>query len=174
MEVPGKVKKIIWRALHGVIPSTSIIASRHIKVSAECPICMAGAEDIRHLLFTCLRAKEVWNALGLSNFVEQAVIGEYSGSTILEDIMCMPKQFTPVLGSLKIQELIAVACWYIWWQRREIVKGESVADPSRTSFAINALTANFIPAASSKVKLKECQWQKPASGCYKLNTDAFF
>jgi hypothetical protein len=37
-----------------------------------------------------------------------------------------------------------MACWYIWWQHREVVKGEKVADPRRTAFAINALTVHYV------------------------------
>lgn len=94
-----------------------------------CLVSQAGPEDIRHLLFTCLRAREVWKEMGLHEFIDQAVLGERSGSSILEDIICRPKKRTPVLGMLKIHESVAVACWYVWWQRREIVKGEKVADP---------------------------------------------
>jgi hypothetical protein len=66
--------------------------------------------------------------------------------TVLENILTGIKQ--PVLGMLDLRESIAVACWYIWWQRREIVKGETIADPPHTAFAINALTSNYIPSNS--------------------------
>lgn len=32
LQVPGKVKTFRWRALHGVVPGRSILASRHIRV----------------------------------------------------------------------------------------------------------------------------------------------
>ena len=38
---------------------------------------------------------------------------------------------------------IAVGAWYIWWQRREVVKGERVASTPSTVFSIQALDANF-------------------------------
>jgi hypothetical protein len=67
--------------------------------------------------------------------------------TVLENILTGIKQ--PVLGMLDLRESIAVfACWYIWLQRREIVKGETIADPPHTAFAINALTSNYIPSTS--------------------------
>jgi hypothetical protein len=39
LRVPSKVKKIIWRALHGILPLKSILVNRHIGTSGECPVC---------------------------------------------------------------------------------------------------------------------------------------
>jgi hypothetical protein len=41
-----------------------------------------------------------------------------------------------------LKELIVVASWYIWWQQRK-KKGEQIAMPARTSFAIRGLALNF-------------------------------
>jgi hypothetical protein len=65
LDVPSKVKKILWKALHGVVLGMSILADRHIKVHPQCPIYKKGPEDINHLLFCCERAREVWRELGL-------------------------------------------------------------------------------------------------------------
>jgi hypothetical protein len=81
---------------------------------------------------------------------------------------------SPVLGNLKLKETIAVTCWYLWWQRREHVKGECVAGPRRTAFAIQALTSNFIPAASASCVVCDISWKKPSRGTYELNVDAAF
>jgi ribonuclease HI len=174
MQVPSKVKIFIWRALHGVVPGKAILADRHIKVSPQCPVCMAGAEDIRHMLFTCQQAKEIWKAMGLLDYIKQTSLGERCGSSILEDLIRNYQNKTQVLGMLNIEESIAVTCWYLWWQRRELVKEESVTGPTFTTFAISALTANFAAASSSKAIEKDIKWKKPGSGFYKLNTDASY
>ena len=54
------------------------------------------------------------------------------------------------------------------------VKGEVVAAPARTTFAIFAITANYVAAASVKGVEKAQRWEKPISCLYKLNTDAFY
>jgi hypothetical protein len=59
LNVPAKIKFFGWKALHGLVPGRGILANRHIKVSAQCPICNSGCENIKHLMFTCKRAKEV-------------------------------------------------------------------------------------------------------------------
>jgi hypothetical protein len=63
LNVPRKVKIFLWRSLHGVLPGMAILASRHIKVPPGCPICNLGPEDIKHILFTCVQAKDLWKDL---------------------------------------------------------------------------------------------------------------
>jgi hypothetical protein len=174
LRVPAKVKIFIWRSLHGLVPGMAILANRHIKVSPQCPICLKGAEDIRHLMFTCDRAKDVWKALGLDHVINQALSLDRSGSVVLEEILRDKRKKSPVLGQLGLQETVAVAAWYIWWQRCEGVKGEKVAPVATTAFSIQALTLNFGGAAASITLPKSVSWSKPPPRHYKLNVDACY
>lgn len=70
LNLPSKINIFLWKALHGVIPGLSVLANRHIKVNPQRPICMGGAKDMRHLMFTCRRAKDVWRSLGLGDYQE--------------------------------------------------------------------------------------------------------
>jgi hypothetical protein len=72
-----------------------------------------------------------------------------SGSVVLEKILRSPCKKSPILGQLGLQEIILVAAWYIWWQRREAVKGEKVAPAARSAFSIQALTLNYGLAAEN-------------------------
>jgi hypothetical protein len=45
-----------------------------------------------------------------------------------------------------MKELVAVACWYIWWERRKIVHEEKVQKPARSAQAIAALALNYYRA----------------------------
>jgi hypothetical protein len=47
LSVPAKIIIFGWRALYGLIPGLGVLANRHIKISAQCPICLQGSEDIR-------------------------------------------------------------------------------------------------------------------------------
>jgi hypothetical protein len=53
---------------------------------------MMGSEDISHILFGCLRAKEVWKDLGLDIEIEHAMIADRSGYVILEQILRSPNK----------------------------------------------------------------------------------
>jgi hypothetical protein len=85
----------------------------------------------------------MWEALGLKETIQEAIVVDRSGSTILEETLRHNFRKPPVLGSLGLKETIVVAAWYIWWQRRSYCKGEHVASPSRTAFAILGLALNY-------------------------------
>lgn len=87
LQVPSKIKIFGWKDLHGMIPGMSVLVNHHIPVSGQCPVCKGGAEDLRHLMFTCVRAKEVWKALGLQETIAQALLSDRSGSVVLENIL---------------------------------------------------------------------------------------
>ena len=52
------------------------------------------------------------------------------------------------------------------------MNGEKAAPPSRSVFAIHALTANFEVGQKASVKPKKVFWSKPERGKMKLNIDA--
>lgn len=92
---------------------------------------------------------------------------------VLEYILRCLENKSPILRQLGLKEAAAVGAWYIWWQRREIAKGEQVAPAGRTTFAIEAITKNFQVAASN-ARPNEISWEKPTRDSYKLNADACF
>ena len=65
LDVPGKIKIFGWRALLGLIPCRAILANRHISNVSGCPVCQNAMEDIRHIIFTCDRARAIWRSLGM-------------------------------------------------------------------------------------------------------------
>jgi hypothetical protein len=87
-KVSRKVQIFIWRALHGIVPCFCALANRHIGSAVNCPVCMTEAEDIRHMLFGCSRAMEIWEGLGLSDFITACSRLDRSGSTVLEELLC--------------------------------------------------------------------------------------
>lgn len=141
-----------------------MLANRHINVRAQCPVCLQGAKDMRHLMFTCQRAKEVWKSLGLLDAIKEALIVDRSGSVVLEEFLRKEIKLSPNLCNLGFNESISVGAWYIWWQRRESVKGNSVAPPERSAFAIQALTANFAKSLGS-ADPRKITWERPHTGC---------
>jgi len=68
--MPSKVKNLVWRALHGCIPCLAILANKHIMNTVNCLVCHTEAEDIRHILFSCSRAREVRSALDVLSHIE--------------------------------------------------------------------------------------------------------
>lgn len=77
-------------------------------------------------------------------------------------------------GELPIPELTMVAAWYIWWQRREFVKGETIQTPKRTAISIRVLATNYVRAYKPKYNNQsdDFMWKKPSTGMIKINVDA--
>jgi len=70
-------------------------------------------------------------------------------------------------------ELVITATWYIWWERRQLVHGETVQRPSRSATAIAALTKNYKLAMKKNSILRQ-GWKKPPEGKVIVNVDAGF
>lgn len=100
LQVPSKIKINMWCALRRVIPGMGVLAHRHFKVSTQFPICRDGAEDIKHLLFTCGRAHKVWKALGVMDRIEKTFMVDHSSSVVLEELLRWPAQNLQFLAIL--------------------------------------------------------------------------
>lgn len=98
-----------------------MLANRHIPVSGQCPVCHMGAQNVCHLMFTCMRARDVWRALGLKEVIDQALDSDRFGSIIFENLLRDQRRQSPKVEHLGFQKSIIVGAWYIWWQRREVI-----------------------------------------------------
>lgn len=96
-----------------------VLANRHIPVTGQCLICLMGPEDIKHLMFSCVHARQVWLSLGILDVVEDDSKLDKSGSVVLEEIMRRPSNKSLVLGHVGLKEIIITRAWYMWWQRPE-------------------------------------------------------
>lgn len=131
-------------------------------------------EDTKHMLFQCHRAKLIRENLGLDAMIERASSIDHAGQAVLEHLLCVENQTTTILGQTHAPELVAITCWYLWWERRQIAHGEKVKEPVGTALAIGAIYSNFTTANSPKAKRKTKGWSKPIQSFVKLNVDASF
>jgi hypothetical protein len=122
LKLPSKIKIFMWRALHGILPLKGILASRHVGTTSECPICQEDPEDIIHLLFKCPTAMELWESLGIQNYIDTS-LGANQGSAILEDILKSNHTVLPGFN-LGMKEVIVTCSWYLWWIRRRRTHNE--------------------------------------------------
>jgi hypothetical protein len=83
LSTPSKEKIFAWRALHGCIPCHVILANKHITNAVNYPACQTDGEDIKHALFSCSQAREVWTSLGIGEYIERMMIVDRSGSVLI-------------------------------------------------------------------------------------------
>jgi ribonuclease HI len=173
LQIPSKIKIFGWRVLHAMIPCKGVLANRHIGNMAGCPICADGCEDIKHMMFTCERAKEVWRCLGLEDRLGDILNIDRSGSVIVEEIIKRGGRL-PSIDNVGAAELFLTAGWFIWWERRKKVHGEEVQTPFRSAMSIRVLAKNYMEARSKSVVKKKEGWKKPMEGGFMINVDAAF
>lgn len=100
------------------------------------------------MLFRCDRAKLIWRALGLHEIMASMHTNEKLGVEILEMVLCDPTNQKNYMSVVDVPEMLAVTCWYIWWQRRSITHDEDVQPPMCTAAVVQALALNFVKAST--------------------------
>ena len=77
--------------------------------------------------------------------------------------------------SIELPELIATASWFVWWQRRQQVRGEEVQTLLRSALVIHALALNFTRAAAKQTTApRRNTWPIVLAAQQFLNVDASF
>jgi len=117
LKIPSKMKIFGWPALKGFIPCKAILANRHIGSTGGCPVCQNGAEDKKHIIFTCDRAKEVWKSIGLWETIIQLFGTNRSGSIVPEEVLRRNDRVRHL--ELGLMELVFTGGWYLWLERRK-------------------------------------------------------
>ena len=84
-----------------------------------------GCEDIKHIMFTCERVKEIWQAIGVWSKLERLLQTDRSGSVILGEIIKLREQ-SQILDNVGLAELILTGGWYNCWERRQATHGETI------------------------------------------------
>ena len=122
-----------------------------------------------------MRAKAVWAALGIERVVHDASLVDRSGSGVLEFLLCDQSTQHNYDDSIELLELIAIASWFVWWQRRQHVRGEEVKMPLRYTLAIHALALNFTRAAAKQTTApRRNTWPIVLAAQQVLNVDSSF
>jgi hypothetical protein len=65
LSLPPKVKKFIWRACLGIIPTNELLWHRHMRKDGFCSVYGCEMESVVHVLWSCSAANDVWLQSGL-------------------------------------------------------------------------------------------------------------
>jgi hypothetical protein len=91
---------------------------------------------VRHLLFQCPAATDIWQALDLNNFIDDVSQLDRSGSVVLELIIRREDNILPGFQNTNLKELVMTTCWYLWWTRRRLTHDESIPPLSKRKLSI--------------------------------------
>ncbi|XP_073360719.1 uncharacterized protein [Aegilops tauschii subsp. strangulata] len=120
----------------------------------------------------CCRLSEIWKNLGVHASISELCV-DNTGMGVLETILKKQDVSFTHLPGVGLKEMIATACWYMWWERRKIAREEAVQTPARSAQAIAAIVTNYVRSVKNP-KIRRHGWEKPREGFVKLNIDAAF
>ena len=104
LQVPHKVKHLLWRAANEALPTLYNLWRRKVVTSIYCPFCKSNGEDTVHALWGCKRLLVVWE--------DDSVLRKCSEQKFLH--------FADLLAYLFMRktcldiDLLAVIMWLIW------------------------------------------------------------
>jgi hypothetical protein len=105
LNILEKIKIFGWRVLHSLLPCRGILANRHIAEVSSCPVCQEDCEDIKHVIFSCKRAKEVWRVMGVSEEIQKFIRNDRSSSILVVDAIRVSRPIKH-LNQVGLAELI--------------------------------------------------------------------
>lgn len=115
----------------------------------------------------------MWTELGLQKTILDAVGQDRSGSDTVEILSLI----ATVSDGLPMAELILVAASsYLWWQRHQHVKAETIQSADKAAISIRVLATNFLRAYSNKQpeRKRDHMWKRPTGDMVKVNVDVAF
>ncbi|XP_074326958.1 uncharacterized protein LOC141664898 [Apium graveolens] len=131
--------------------------------------CHVGREDDIHALLECSFAREVWEAVGLQQWVAVR-----NNDTVLK---VLKRVFNAGTGDQGL--MVGLLCWSIWCRRNKWVWDKvSMSVFSVRAMAMNLLADDWNRAREDDCKYKNPQpggtmhWCKPPLGWVKVNVDA--
>ena len=168
VEGPPKLNHFIWRACKGSLAVAERLASRHVAVSSQCPVCGCAEESIIHALFECTHAQQLWSASEWGSLLIDAP------STSFADRFAW---FKSRGDGEEVRRFYALA-WAAWFCRNKCVYEHENPDAVRMGCSFVKLVSDYKeyadkvfnpPSVSSPMV---SSWSPPMEGWVKLNFDA--
>ena len=167
--MPPKVKVFWWRVTNGFLPARQILKRRHVEPIANCEVCGADEESIKHVLIDCTMARRFWEQVYK---LSGAKLPKLHHATWAHDLL------DPAIVQRKNATVILCGMWAIWVCRNQRRHGDS---PWRIDSAVNwALdTAHDLWRIQHEDKevqkpVRAMKWTAPEPGWFMCNTDAAF
>ncbi|XP_019175652.1 PREDICTED: uncharacterized protein LOC109170972 [Ipomoea nil] len=136
LDVPPRWKTFLWRALSGILPTTTALAIRRVDVSLACPMCLDFNEDVMHCLLECQYACRVWNesCIDISSVVGGSFVEWFQNAMT-------------VLTKENLTQIVAVL-YHLWIARNSVVWEGSMKMPKMLWCSAKATLTAWVAARS--------------------------
>lgn len=108
LQVPSKVKNLVWRVCKDSLPSKKNLVKRRIITDDKCDQCKTMIEDIHHALYLCPMLQELWQSIPLWNHQSLKQCGNFVD--LLECIFADNRDPT----------LFSMVAWNLWNRRNNL------------------------------------------------------
>ena len=167
MNVPQKVKNLMWRACRNTLPTKTTLLRRTIIDNPLCDHCHATNEDPLHALWACSKLDVVWNDLELWGFIN--IVGFIDFKELL----------SWMISGAKNLELFAITTWTVWNQCNKVHLNQIATTLHQVALVSRAWWQEFrahkvvveghVRQGSSGAEEK--RWRPPSLGLVKINFD---
>ena len=158
LQVPHKVKHLMWRAANKALPTLHNLWHRKVVTLTYCPYCKSDGEDTIHALWSCRRLFVIWE-------------DKYK-FLLFADLLAY--LFTRK-DSLDI-DLLAVIMWLIWGRRNAACMNESIFEYHQIWTKVEVYLLDFKTAQKdgrriAAAVMRAPRWIPPISNHFKINFD---
>ena len=166
LQVPYKVKHIIWRAANEALPTLYNLQQRRVIQTAYCPNCKAVCEDIVHALWGCHWLYVIWEA---NVEVMKCTKHKFSAFADLLDLLFSLRDRTDV-------NLLCIIMWLIWNRRNLARVGDPIVEYHHIQAKAEKLLLEFQSAQVQEQRVQTAcsravRWMPPISPLFKMNFD---
>jgi hypothetical protein len=173
-------KALLWRVIQKAIPVKTALNKRGLPCNTLCPRCLEKEETIEHAFIHCTHSSKIWFGSKLDIRFDQ------SHQSFSDWVI-------HALNSLREEDLrhVAAITYGIWFARNQWVFNQRDIEDTEVITKANTSIQDYIQATTSTSELqintrksttsnhqrpsstnRNRQWQKPANGVIKVNSDA--
>ncbi|XP_071689156.1 uncharacterized protein [Rutidosis leptorrhynchoides] len=108
--IPIKVNIFIWRVTIDKLPTRYNLLIRGVDIQdIGCPHCDCGVEDLNHVLFSCVLARDIWRKIGLWTNVMFVRFDSWTEWLSWFDNWAAPANIKD-----RLNVIVATLVWVIW------------------------------------------------------------
>ena len=162
LQVPNKVKNLVWRACRNSLPTKMNLVRRKIITDSTCDLCQTSQEDVQHALYLCPKLTELWQSVPLYYYSKLKQCANF-----LDLLEC-------IFADNRDPRLFSMVVWALWNRRNNIhlakgaiALGQLLQQAQERLQEFSVQQPSTLPTRNNVA----VSWQPPARSWYKVNFD---